>query len=135
MLVISRVPLDIFPIDRSFNRIDAVVHRRLPASSCDISFRTETVVVQNRNRYQRHFLLSAESTTTTANSSERPTNSLSFSFLTVAPLPVVRRLPFWYMPGRREQEMEMKGREIVASRYVSAFTGGNGRLFYKDRNE
>lgn len=63
-----------------------VCSRRSTASSCDISFRS---VIPNRNRYQRCFLLRAESTTADG---DRPADSLSFSFLTVAPLPVVRRL-------------------------------------------
>lgn len=65
-----------------------VCSRRSPAASCDISFRS---VVQNWNRYQRHFLLNAESTTADGSERTQPADSLSLAFLTVAPLPVVRR--------------------------------------------
>jgi len=125
----SRISLDIFPIDRSFNRIDAVGHRRLPASSCDISFR-----VQNRNRYQRHFLLSVESTTTTTDDSERLTNQFPFlQFSHGGPSsggPPTAVL----IPGRRERERREDERKRN-SRFVSAFNGGNCRLLYKDRNK
>ena len=47
-------------------------------------------VIQNRNRYQRRFLLNTESTT--VDGSNQPANSFSFNFLTVAPLPMVRSL-------------------------------------------